>query len=166
MFRSKDLYMKNIYDFNGKKLGVSRTIYIDFYRGKVLGLGFNSYSVKGKRNFIDVKDIILIDDDILVKGATKGQGLKFSDIKDMEVIDRLGNSKGVVEDVLINEENFKIQGLIISPSIVDRMLRGKEVILIKNSVLGEDYILYLGEPNVVLKNIPHEISKNEYFKKA
>lgn len=166
MFRSKDLYMKNIYDFNGKKLGVSKNIYIDFYRGEVLGLGFNSYTLKGKRNFIDVKDIILIDDEILVNASTKGEGLKFSDIKDMEVIDRLGNSKGVVEDILINEENYKIKGLIVSPSIVDRMLKGKEVILINNSVLGEDYILYLGEPNVVLKNIPHEISKNEYFKKA
>ncbi|WP_143314812.1 PRC-barrel domain-containing protein [Clostridium sp. HBUAS56017] len=167
MFRSKDLYMKNIYDSNGKKLGISKSIYIDFYRGQVIGIGFNNYKMKGKRNYVDVNDIILLEDnDILVKSVGKGSGLKFSDIKDLEVIDKLGNSKGIVEDILIEKESYKIKGLIVSPGIIDRILRGKEVILINNSVLGEDYILYLGEPNIVFKNIPHEINKNGYVKKA
>ena len=30
MFQSKDLYMKNIYDLNGKKVGTSKEILIDF----------------------------------------------------------------------------------------------------------------------------------------
>jgi uncharacterized protein YrrD len=159
--------MKNIYDFKGKKLGVSKVIFIDFYSGKVVGLGFNGYTIKGKRNYINVEDIILIEDnDILVSCVTKGEGLKFSDIKDMEVIDKLGNSKGIVEDILIDEDSYKIRGLIVSPGIIDRMLRGKEVVLINNSVLGEDYILYLGEPNIIFRNIPHDIGKNEYVKKA
>lgn len=164
MFKSKDLYMKNIYDLNGKKVGTSKEILIDFYTGRVLGLEINTFGFKN--DYVDIKDIIQIDEEILMKKVSEIKGIRFSDIRDMEVIDRLGNSKGVVEDLLIEEESYDIKGIILNSGIIDTLLKGKEVILINNSVLGEEYILYLGQPNIVFKNIPHEINRNENVKKA
>ena len=164
MFKSKDLYMKNIYDLNGKKVGTSKEILIDFYTGRVLGLEINTFGFKN--DYVDIKDIIQIDEEILIKKVSEIKGIRFSDIRDMEVIDRLGNSKGVVEDLLIEEESYDIKGIILNSGIIDTLLKGKEVILINNSVLGEEYILYLGQPNIVFKNVPHEINRNENVKKA
>ena len=164
MFKSKDLYMKNIYDLNGKKVGTSKEILIDFYTGRVLGLEINTFGFKN--DYVDIKDIIQIDEEILIKKVSEIKGIRFSDIRDMEVIDRLGNSKGVVEDLLIEEDSYDIKGIILNSGIIDTLLKGKEVILINNSVLGEEYILYLGQPNIVFKNVPHEINRNENVKKA
>lgn len=164
MFKSKDLYMKNIYDLNGKKVGTSKEILIDFYTGRVLGLEINTFGLKN--DYVDIKDIIQIDEEILINKVSEIKGIRFSDIRDMEVIDRLGNSKGVVEDLLIEEESYDIKGIILNSGIIDTLLKGKEVILINNSVLGEEYILYLGQPNIVFKNVPHEINRNENVKRA
>lgn len=164
MFKSKDLYMKNIYDLNGKKVGTSKEILIDFYTGRVLGLEINTFGFKN--DYVDIKDIIQIDEEILIKKVSEIKGIRFSDIRDMEVIDRLGNSKGVVEDLLIEEDSYDIKGIILNSGIIDTLLKGKEVILINNSVLGEEYILYLGQPNIVFKNVPHEINRNENVKNA
>ena len=95
MFRIKDLYMKNIYDLKGKKIGLSKEIYINFYRGEVIGLGIGSYSIRNRNNYISTKDIINVDNNILVRKSIKKEGeLKFSDIRDMDVIDKAGNPKG------------------------------------------------------------------------
>lgn len=167
MFRIKDLYMKNVCDMKGKRIGLSKEIYIDFYRGEVTGIGIGSYSIKNRKNYISTKDIINVDNNILTKKAFKKEGsLKFSDIKDMDVIDKDGNPKGLVEDMLIEENSFSIKGLIISSGIIDKIIRGREVVLMSNVILGEDKILYLGASGVVFKNIPHHKAKNEDYKRA
>ena len=79
---------------------------------------------------------------------------------------RLEIPKGVVEDILIEEESFSIKGLIISSGIIDKIISGREVILINDVILGEDNILFIGASGVVLKNIPHHRAKDEYYKKA
>ena len=166
MYRSKDFYLKNIYKKNGKKIGTVKDIYIDFYRGEVKGLKVNSYSIFDKKNYVKIEDIISLDEDIIVDNAIEGNGLKLSEIKGLDVVDKSGSLRGVVEDILIDENEFKIKGLVISTGIIEKMIKGKEVILINRSVLGDDYILYLGDPNVVMKNIPHEITNYECIKKA
>lgn len=165
MLRSKDLYFKNIYDTKGKKIGLSKEIYLDFYKGKITGVGLNRTSLLSNKNFVDINDIINIDDEIVVQKAKKGNGLKFSEIKDMEVLDQQGNYRGSVDDVLIEEDTYEIKGLVISSGFIDNMIKGREIILMNKSILGEDFIVYLGTSSVVLKNIPHEVS-HEYIKKA
>lgn len=166
MYRSKDFYLKSIYNTQGKKLGTVKDIYIDFYNGQVKGIKVANYSVMTRKNYLAIEDIISFDEDIIGNNIVDGNGLKLTEIKGLEVIDKLGNIRGVVEDILIDEESFKIKGLIVSLGLIDKMIRGKEIILVNRSVLGEDCILYLGEPNIVVKNIPHEMSGYEYYKKA
>ena len=166
MFRSKDFYLKNIYDLKGNRIGRTRDIFINFSRGEVVGIKVSNFTLKGKKNYLDVKKIISFDEDILVTELENKEGLKFSDIKDMEVIDKAGNVRGELEDLIIDEETFKITGLIISGGIIDKIIKGKEIILINQSILGEDCILYLGDDTVVVKNLPREASSYDNYKKA
>ena len=50
--------------------------------------------------------------------------------------------------------------------IVDRMIGGKEVILVQKCVLGDDFIVYLGGAGVKVRNLPHNLNKDVYYKKA
>lgn len=166
MFRSKDFYLKNIYNLKGNRMGRTKDIFIDFSRGQVVGIKVSNFTLKGKKNYLDVKKIMSFDEDILVTELENKEGLKFSDIKNMEVIDKAGNVRGELEDLIIDDKTFKITGLIISGGIIDKIIKGKEIILINQSILGEDYILYLGDDTVVVKNIPREASFYDNYKKA
>lgn len=42
MLKSKDFYMKSVYDVNSKKIGIVEDIFINFYEGKVIGLDISS----------------------------------------------------------------------------------------------------------------------------
>jgi len=166
MFRSKDFYFKNIYDLKGNRIGRTKDILIDFNRGEVVGIKVSNFKLKGKKNYLDVKNIISFDEDILVTELDYKEGLKFSEIKDMEVIDKEGNVRGELEDLIVDEETYKITGLIISGGIIDKIIKGKEIILINQLILGEDYILYLGDDTIVVKNLPREASTYDNYKKA
>ena len=166
MYRSRDFYLKGIYNVKGKKLGIIKDLYIDFNSGMVKGFKVNNMSLLSKKSYGDIEDIINIDEDIIIEKLIDKEGLKFSDIKGMDVIDKFGNSRGVVDDILIDEDDFFIKGIIITSGLIDKMIKGKEIVLINRSLLAEDYILYLGEPNIVVKNIPHEMNRYEYCEKA
>lgn len=163
MYRSKDFYLKGVYDLRGKKLGIVKDVYIDFYKREVKGIKVANYSLLSKKNYVCIEGIINFDEDIIVETLVEGDGLRLSEVMGLEVIDKLGSTKGVVEDILIDEESYEIKGLIVSSGIIEKMIRGKEVILINRSILGEDCILYLGEIGVVVKNIPHEVKNHEYY---
>lgn len=166
MYRIKDFYYKGVYNLRGKRLGVVKDIFIDFYKGEIKGLLISNYSIKNKNNYISIEDIVNIDEEILVRDVSQGDGLRLSQVIEMEVIDKFGNIKGIVEDVLIDNEDFSVKGVIISAGVIEKLIHGREIILINRAVLGENYILYLGDPNIIVKNIPHEMSRNEYYKKA
>lgn len=166
MFRSKDFYLKKIYNTSGKKLGVVRDLYIDFNKGVIVGIRVTNYSLLNKKNYLDVSKIQWFDDDIIASELEEAEGLRFSEIKDLEVVDKSGNIKGEVEDILIDEQTYTITGLILGSGIVDKVVRGKEIILINKCVLGDDFILYIGEDGIVVRNIPSGIEKDAICKKA
>lgn len=166
MYRVKDFYNKKIYSIQGKKLGVIKDIYLDFHSGIILGFEVNSYSFSNKKNYLDISDVISIDDEVICNELKKGEGLKFSEIKDLEVTTKDGDIKGEVEDIIIDKDSYRIKGIILGTGIVDRMLGGKEVILVQKCVLGDDFIVYLGESGVRVRNLPHNLNKDVYCKKA
>ena len=166
MYRIKDFYNKKIYSIQGKKLGVIKDIYLDFNAGVILGFEVNSYSFSNKKNYLDISDIISVNDEVICNELKKGKGLKFSDIKDLEVINKDGDIKGEVEDLIIDKDSYKIKGIILGIGIVDRMIGGKEVILVQKCVLGDDFIVYLGGAGVKVRNLPHNLNKDVYYKKA
>lgn len=161
MLRSKDFYMKSVYDVNRKKIGIVEDIFINFYEGKVIGLEISSYLLLSKKNFVKYEDIISIDKEIIVRNSIKYNGIKLKDIKGMEIIDLNGNIKGTIEDLIIRESDFSIKGLLISTGVIDKLLKGKQVLLIHQCVLGEKYILYKGKDNMTLKVMPRKVKNNE-----
>jgi uncharacterized protein YrrD len=75
----------------------------------------------------------------------------------MEVISNEGNILGVVEDVLINLLNYSIKGMIVASGIFDKIYKGKRVLLINNSILGEKEILYYEDQRISFKSLPHNL---------
>lgn len=161
MLRSKDFYMKSVYDVRGKKVGIVEDLFIDFFKERVKGLKVSNYSLFSKKNFIEFQSIISINKDIVVEKSIQGKGLELKNIKGMDIIDLNGNIKGVVEDIIIGEEDFSIKGLVISTGIIERLLKGKDILLLSECILGEEYILYIGKEGVTLKSMPRKVDKNE-----
>lgn len=161
MLRSKDFYMKSVYDVRGKKIGIVEDLFIDFFKERVKGLKVSNYSLFSKKNFIEFQSIISINKDIVVEKSIQGKGLELKNIKGMDIIDLNGNIKGVVEDIIIGEEDFSIKGLVISTGIIERLLKGKDILLLSECILGEEYILYIGKEGVTLKSMPRKVDKNE-----
>lgn len=156
MLKTKDFYLLKVYDIRGKYLGVIEDIYIDFNKGRIQGFLISNYLLFNKRNFIKINDIISIEDVIIIKELNKKEGISFKTIKDMDVKDKNNIIKGVLEDIIIEEKDFSIKGLIISSGIFDRIIRGKEILLPKDCILGEDFILYFGSNEVKFQSMPRK----------
>ena len=165
MLKSKDFYLKNIYSNEGRKIGVVEDIYMDFYHGKIVGFKSSATGIFSRSNYIDINDVIDIGEDVIVYEGKKGSGLGLKAIKNMKIIDSNGSIKGVLEDIIIEDYSYTIKGIVISSGLIDRLVKGKEVLLIDECILGDQYILYTGKNNVLFKTMPHNMEeKNEYSK--
>lgn len=156
MLKIKDFYLLRVYDIRGKYLGVVDDIYINFDKGLIQGFLISNYLLFSKRNFIKINDIVSIEDVMIIKELSKKEGISFKTIKDIDVKDKNNIIKGVLEDLIIEEKDFSIKGLIISSGIFDRIIKGKEILLPKDCVLGEDFILYFGCDVVKLQSMPRK----------
>lgn len=156
MIKTKDFYLLKVYDIRGKYLGVVGDTYIDFYNGEVTGFLISNYMLFSKKNFANIKDIISIEEVIVVKSLTEKIGIPFRCIKDIDIKDKNNIMKGVLEELIIEKKDFSIKGLIVSSGIFDRMIKGKEILLLKNCILGEDFILYYSSEEVRLKSLPRK----------
>ena len=166
MFKTRDFYFKKVYSITGKKIGIIEDLYIDFYLGKVIGLKVSSSMLFSKKNYIDLQDIIDIGEDVIINSIRKGDGLTFKEIKYMEVIDTLSNIKGVLEDIIIDIKDYSIKAIVISSGLIDKMIKGKQVILLDRCILGEKYILYTGNKGILFKSMPHNMEQYSAIKKS
>lgn len=166
MFKTRDFYLKKVYSVEGKKIGVIEDLYIDFYLGKVIGFDVSNSTLFSKKNYVDMTEIIDIGEDMVISNIRKGNGLKFKQIKNIEIIDTLGNVKGVLEDLIIDKQDYSIKGIVITSGLIDKMIKGKEIILLNKCILGEKYILYTGNDGILFKSMPHNMENQNAVKKA
>lgn len=166
MFKTRDFYFKKVYNIKGKKIGIIEDLYIDFYEGRVIGFKVSNNMLFSKSNYVDIEEIIDIGEDVIISSIKKGDGLTFKEIKYMEVIDTLSNVKGVLEDIVIDIQDYSIKAIVISSGLVDKMIKGKQIILLNRCILGEKYILYTGNDGVLFKSMPHNMDKGNATKKA
>lgn len=166
MLRTRDFYLKKVYDVKGKNLGVIDDITIDFFLGKVLGFTVSNFSLLNKKKFITINNLISMNDHIIVTELEETRGLSFKELKYFDIVTSQGEFLGVLEDFIIDKNDFSIKGLIISSGIFDKIIKGKEVILISQCILTEQFILYKGSENIKLKTLPHGLTekKNEETK--
>ncbi|ENK1242596.1 PRC-barrel domain-containing protein [Clostridium sp. FAM 1755] len=142
MYRSKYFKYMNVYHTNGKKLGFIKDVLVDFNEESIIGFLVSSYKILNKNNIVLIEDIVSINKNMVVKKLEKGKYLSFNDIKHLEVIDIDGVLMGVIEDIIINEENFKISAIIISMGFLNNFIKGKKIISPNEIILGEENILY------------------------
>lgn len=166
MFRTRDFYLKRVYNIEGKKIGTIEDLYIDFYMGKILGFKIANNTFFSKKNYISMEDIVDIGEEVITKGIKKDDGLSFDEIRDMDIIDTAGNLKGVLEDLIIDSQDYSIKGILISSGLIDKLINGKEIILLSKCILGEKYILYTGNGGILFKSMPHNIESHNGTKKA
>ena len=166
MFKTRDFYFKKVYDIKGKKIGIIEDLYIDFYLGKVIGFKVSNKMLFSKKNYVDMEDIIDIGEDMIITSIRKGEGLTFKEIKYMEIMDMLSNIKGVLEDIVIDIQDYSIKAIVISSGLIDKMIKGKEIIILNRCILGEKYILYTGNEGILFKSMPHNMDNYNATKKA
>ena len=159
MFKTRDFYFKKVYNIKGKKIGIIEDLYIDFYLGKVVGFKVSNSILFSKKNYVDMQDIIDIGEDVIINSIRKGEGLTFKEIKYMEIIDTLSNIKGVLEDIIIDIQDYSIKAIVISSGLIDKMIKGKQIILLNRCILGEKYILYTGNEGILFKSMPHNMEQ-------
>lgn len=166
MLKTRDFYLIKVYDLKGKNLGVIDDIAIDFCKGEIIGFFISNFSLFSKKNYVDKRQIVSINEVMIVNEITHYEGLSFKEIKDMDVVDNNNIMKGVIEDLIIEKKDLSIKGLIMSSGIFDKMLKGKEILLLKQCVLGEDFILYSGNNSIRLQTLPHNIGDHDKLKQA
>ncbi len=158
MLKSRDFYLMKVYDISGKYIGVIDDVCIDFYNSHIDGFLISSISFLKKHNYINSNNIISIDECMIIQGSLEiFKGLRFKEIRYMDIINRSNTMIGVLEDLIIEKNTFNIKGIIISSGIFDKMIKGKEVLVAKSCILCEKYIVYVGSNNIKVKTLPHNI---------
>lgn len=155
MYKLKDFRYLDIYNCNGKKLGTINDIAINYFNKSIEGFVMSS-KIFSKKNYVGKEDIVAIGSSVITKAISTYNGLKFSDIKGMDIINRKGETIGVLDELLIDEGDFSIKGLIASTGIFHKFVYGKRIFLLDETILGDNNILYYGNQEVTFKSMPHK----------
>lgn len=158
MYRVKDLKHLDIYDCLGRKLGSTEDVVIDYYEKKVKGF-ITTTRLFSKKNYVALENILTISNSIVTKRITLFNGITFNEIRNFDIINKNGDMIGIIEDLIINEEDFSIRGIIIAEGLFQKFLNGKKILLIEDTILGENSILYFGSMDITLKSLPHNFFK-------
>lgn len=150
--------MMEVKDVKGKRLGFIKDIDINFHEECIVGFIISSYNIFQKEVKVLIEDIIIFNDIMVVKKISHKKSLELNSIKGMDVIDKNNNILGMVEEIVFEAIDFKIQGFIISSGIVKDFISGKRILLPKNLILGEKSILCVYEDKKIeFFSRPHKI---------
>lgn len=164
MMRSKNFKMMNVYYASGRYAGFINNILVDFRENSVVGFSVACSSFTAKTVNILFTDIICYSSNMIISKTSKADLLKLSSIKNMDIIDINGNMIGVLEDILFDEKSFIIKGAVISSGYIYNFLKGKRVALIKDLIIGDKNILFLGNTNKIeLLSKPHRLNMEDDY---
>ena len=158
MYRSKDFMLMEVMDISGKKIGFIKDILIDFNKGYITGFSISSTRLLKKDYTVRKENIISFNNNMVISEISEECELKLSDFKGMDVVNNKGDIIGMVEDIIFNNEDFKINGIIVSTGFIRNLIYGKQIYLIKELILGNKNILYFKEgSNMFFRTVPHEL---------
>lgn len=131
----------------GRRMGFIKDVLIDFNSEEIKGFVMSSYKIYNKNQYILNENVISFNSVMIVSKTSENIFLQFEKIKNMDIFDRKGNIIGITEDIIFNEEDYKINGLIVSTGILRNFMYGKNIFLIRELILGDDNLLYIGNEN-------------------
>lgn len=132
----------DVINIEGKSLGYIEDIILDFNHGKLLGFKIASPNFRKKGGVLYIKDVISYSDKIIGSVSEKKNHLSFSSIKNLDVINTSGAVIGILEDILIDKENFSIKAVVISTGFLRNLKYGKKIVLKEQLILGEHSVFY------------------------
>ncbi|WP_461612232.1 PRC-barrel domain-containing protein [Clostridium sp. Marseille-QA1073] len=144
MYKSRDFIFMDVLDLQGEKLGYVKDILINFSKREVIGFEVTPYKLFRKNFSILKEDIIYFNGAMIINKINKEEYLAFNDIKKMYVIDKNSEILGIVKEIIFDGESFEIRAISISYSLVTSIFRERRILLIKDMILGEDNLLYVG----------------------
>ncbi|MEA4826360.1 MAG: PRC-barrel domain-containing protein [Clostridium sp.] len=163
MYRSKDFMLMDVMGISGRKMGFIRDVLVNFHSGYVIGFCISPYKIFQKTHSILKEDIITFNSHMVVKETRDNKGLKLSEFKGMDVFDISGNIVGMIEDIIFDDNTFKINGVVISTGLIRNLIDGKKIFLISELILGEKNVLYFNEnTKMSFVTIPHELMEVDY----
>ncbi|WP_291579138.1 PRC-barrel domain-containing protein [Clostridium sp. UBA6640] len=156
MYKSRDFIFMDVLDLQGEKLGYVKDILINFGKREVIGFKVTPYKLF-KKNFSVLKeDIIYFNGAMIINKINKQEYLAFNDIKKMYVIDKNSEILGIVKELIFDGESFEIRAISIAYSLVTSIFKERRILLIKDMILGEDNLLYVGcQDKYSFHCIPH-----------
>jgi uncharacterized protein YrrD len=156
MYKSRDFIFMDVLDLQGEKLGYVKDILINFSKREVIGFKVTPYKLF-KKNFSVLKeDIIYFNGAMIINKINKEEYLAFNDIKKMYVIDKNSEILGIVKELIFDGESFEIRAISIAYSLVTSIFKERRILLIKDMILGEDNLLYVGcQDKYSFHCIPH-----------
>lgn len=162
LFKSKDFKMMDVFYASGKYIGFINDLLIDCNNNKIIGFAIISSSLFSKTINVLASSIISYSNSMIIYETNKGNYLRLSNIKNLDVVDRHGNIIGIFEDILFSEEDYKIKAVVISLGYLANFTRGKKIILIKDLMIGERDVLFLGnDKKVYLISKPHNLNMDD-----
>ena len=139
MLTTKELSDES-YWIKDDKLGKIEDFIVDFCKGRIKGVVIRDcYD-----NYIYINTLDILDNnrENIGGGIVKYvDGMHFSDILNMQVVDRKGDLLGVVEEAIL-DEFYNIKAIVISNKDKE-----KEIILFKDLVLGDSFIMLYSDHN-------------------
>lgn len=167
MMRGREFMFMDVYSITGDRLGRVDDLLVNFHEGVILGFKICKGSMFTKKIYIGKSDIISINSKIIVnKNGYSGSFIEFKDIKGREVISISGLAIGVLEEIICDEMNFKIKGLIVSKGFIENMVSGKKILLQNSYIIGEHSLLCIENKEKlnlvrVFHDMTMEVDKNE-----
>lgn len=143
MYRRKDFILMDVYNLQGKKIGVITDLLINMDDNSVKGFVITPTTILKKTSSALIEDIVSFNEYMIIKKLNKSHYLKFDIIRGLDVIDDLGYVEGVIEEIIFNIFTFKIKGLILSRGLLQNFYYGKKVILQEDYIIGDENVFYI-----------------------
>ncbi|GAA0114440.1 PRC-barrel domain-containing protein [Clostridium senegalense] len=144
MYKSSDFIYMDVVNIEGETLGYINDILINFHKKQILGFSVTPYKLLRKNFNVLKEDIIYHNKNMVVKSINKGKYLKFSDIKKIYVINKNSEVIGIVKDIIFEEKEFKLKGIVVAKNI-SSLLKERNIFIAKEMILGEKNMFYIGE---------------------
>ncbi len=158
MYRSKDFSYMEVIHIKNSRVGFVRDLLLDFHKQRITGFEISSYDLVNRRINVMTGDVISFDNSMVIKNTSRGEHLSFNKIKGMDVIDRNGNILGMLEEVLFEERNFIIYGVVLSSGLMNNFLKGKKILLMNELMLGDRNILWSSSSEKLnFSTMPHKV---------
>jgi len=154
MFRKYDFMSMEIYNLQGKRLGTVNDICFNFSKNTVVGFTVESAIPFKKSGFINKKDVVYFNDNMIAKEFGEKNGIPLRSILNMDVYNLDGHIVGIVSDVIIDEE-LRAVGLVLSSGLLKDLFEGRRIISAKRIILGEENIIYYGKERIEFRNLVH-----------